>query len=422
MENNASHRNSLTDPTENITMHLKSFSPAYWGWTMKTGGYFLYRKGGNGKPDSYRVWFNWEGKTYNLYRDAQGVTLQSPAQCNALWMGLMVLMNSGKFKLEEWIKPKGAKRTIQHGFAQAIDDWITTSTAGPEWMQKRRWMAEKFILPFFQFYDIKKIDKTAIHSFYASLKKQERMPGKYYSIKTICNIMGELKALLHATLDSVPTFPDNIKPIDKIPPHMTEGDIDKVFEFLRPPDLRIFSFLRYFAVRPNEACGLLRKAVFLNDEPPTVVLEKVYDHHGLRDNTKTKIEHGLPIIESRLWIFKTPDLSDFVFTMAGDQNGRGKGQPYTPRRLRQIWITARLRAAKKYPQLRYVHPYALRHSWGFLKLDEGFGLDKVQAWYGHTDVRTTMKYARHRPTTLVDIANGQKVVSLEEVRKAKGGE
>jgi len=75
---------------------------------------------------------------------------------------------------------------------------------------------------------------------------------------------------------------------------------------------------------------------------------------------------------------------------------RGKVKPYSVIDFIKIGKRQNQRATQQYPGLPLVNHYnATKHSFGLQKLDEGFGLDMIQAVMGHKDKRTTVKYAKY---------------------------
>ena len=74
------------------------------------------------------------------------------------------------------------------------------------------------------------------------------------------------------------------------------------------------------------------------------------------------------------------------------------GKPYVS--IFAAWNTARTRAGM--PEVR-VHD--LRHSFASLLINSGRSLYEVQKLLGHTQVKTTQRYAHLAPQTLLDASN-----------------
>jgi integrase len=74
------------------------------------------------------------------------------------------------------------------------------------------------------------------------------------------------------------------------------------------------------------------------------------------------------------------------------------GKPYVT--IFASWNTARIRAGM--PEVR-IHD--LRHSFASLLINAGRSLYEVQKILGHTQVKTTQRYAHLAPQTLLDASN-----------------
>ena len=71
-------------------------------------------------------------------------------------------------------------------------------------------------------------------------------------------------------------------------------------------------------------------------------------------------------------------------------------------------MKANTKATQKYQTPKINLYNGLRHSLASQRLNEGFSIGEVKKLLGHTDVRTTEKYASHLTETLADVMAGQK--------------
>jgi integrase len=218
--------------------------------------------------------------------------------------------------------------------------------------------------------------------------------------------LSELRACIRFHKKDIPELPEfpKIQVQEKPINWLTEQEQDRIFQFIPKKDLPIFEFMRRFGCRENEAAGLLRRSLFLDHNSPYVILETVLGACGkLKPTTKTKRIKVLPIPYDLLWIFKPTEATQFVFSR--------NGKPYYNRILSNIWNRANRESGVKKCNLYN----AMRHSFGMQRLNQGFSLDEVRAVMGHTDSRTTQRYARYLPETLVNVIEGRgykKVISL----------
>ena len=275
-----------------------------------------------------------------------------------------------------------------------MNTWIERKDVSLETLETRERIANKFLIPFFGERDIREIRRIHIEEFLTHIK------GQNYSDKYCYNIMGELKACLRFHAESIPklpTFPTvtfQEKPIR----WLTEDQQDKIFEFIPEQDRPIFIFQRYTGCRPNEARGLLRENV--HRDKGIIVISTVIDSHGvLRERTKTKKIRVLPIIPEIEDCLKPRELSRFVFTK--------KGMSYIKRTHEKIWHMANMKAHESY-SIPMVSMYpGTKHSFGMQRLNAGFSKDVLQAIFGHSDKKSTEKYAKYLTESLSSAMSGK---------------
>jgi integrase len=342
----------------------------------------------------WRLVIYWKGRRYDFYKYTDGTALVHRKLAERLREHINYLIDHHRFDPSAWQKDSPFR------FEKAVEIWINLSKCSPEWKSKRSSIAQNILMPFWGGHDIREIRRIQIDEFVVHLKQ------KGYSEKYIYNILGELKALLNSHKDSIPqkvSFPTiNFQE----PPirWLSAKQQDEIFEFIPKEDLAIFTFMRWTGCRPNEACGLLRENVFLKSDPPYVILATVIDKYGLRSNTKTRKVKPLPVIQEIEWTLKPKELTRFVFSK--------RGQHYTQRMLRYTWETANKKANEKYgtPIINLYN--GLKHSFGCQRINAGISLDAIRAIMGHTDSRTTERYAKYAVEKLAPAMRGQKCVNL----------
>jgi integrase len=138
------------------------------------------------------------------------------------------------------------------------------------------------------------------------------------------------------------------------------------------------------------------------------VLATVYGYTGLNPNTKTKKVRPLPIIPELEECLKPRDATRFVFAF--------KGEPYSKRTHEKIWATANRRANEKYgTPIASMYP-GTKHSFGCQRLNDGFSKDQIKTIMGHTDSKTTDRYAKYMTQTLAPVMRGK----VRELKKTQG--
>lgn len=344
---------------------------------------------GEYRPGRWRVYLSWKGKRYDFYRYTDGEPLVHPRMAERLREHLNYLIDHKQFD------PSAYQKDKPYRFQKAVEIWINLSRCSPEWKEKRRSIAEKIILPFFPGQDIREVRRIQIDEFLSDLK------GKGFSEKYIYNILGELKALLNFHKDSIPKMPSfpSIGFQEAPIRWLSSKQQDEVFEFIPEVDLPIFTFMRWTGCRPNEAGGLIRENVCLKADPPYLMLAAVLGKHGLKPNTKTRKLKPLPIIPEIEWTLKPKEVTRYIFTK--------RGNPYTARMLRHVWEHANEKANKKYGT-QVINLYnGLKHSFGCQRLNAGISIDAIRAVMGHTDSRTTERYAKYAVEKLAPAMRGK---------------
>lgn len=366
----------LTPGSENDRLSLKTLLGVSMG---------SYRKFRGGR---WRITFYYKGERFDVYRNRDGEPLETERQCAKTLAHIEELIEGREFDPAAWRKDK------PFVFERAVETWIKLKSVSFETLESRERIANKFLIPFFKGRDIREIRRIHLDEFLSKLKDQG------CSDKYCYNIMGELRACLRFHADSIPklpTFP-TVTFQEKAIRWLTEDQQNKVFEFIPEADKPIFTFQRYAGCRPNEARGLVRENV--HRDKGVIVISTVIDSRGiLRERTKTKRIRILPIISEIEDSLKPREISKFVFSK--------KGLPYVKRTHEKIWKTAIAKAHEKYG-VPIVSMYAgTKHSFGMQRLNAGFSKDKLQAIFGHTDKKSTEKYAKYLAESLSSVMSGK---------------
>jgi integrase len=126
-----------------------------------------------------------------------------------------------------------------------------------------------------------------------------------------------------------------------------------------------------------------------------VKIKRAFSDNRLKD-TKTGVIREYQMTDYENEIIRiagaksVANISPFIFT-------RDDGKPYTNKNLNAIW-----REASEKTGIKIKLQNAMRHSLGCQMVDRGYSLDLVQEQLGHTDARTTRRYARGSEKTLTE--------------------
>ena len=349
------------------------------------------------RPGKFQIYFSYHGKQVFIQKKFDGSPMKSIQDVRET---ISIINSWDGYDLSDkdnpWIKDKSFL------FENAVQTWISLSTCSPDWLRERERLAQSLLIPFFQKKDIRNIKTIDIDEFHKSLQ------SRGVSAKYIKNILGELKTFFRFYKKSIPELPEfrRIKVQRKVTRWLEVDNQDKVFEFLPEEHLPIFTFLRCYPCRLNEACGILKPNVIWEHSIPKVVIDSVIDKRGrLRNNTKTYISKELPILTELEWVFKPKDEgSPFLFSW--------KGQPYTSKKLYRIWNRASSKANNEYG-VPIINVYnAMKHSFGWQRLDQGFSYDEVGAAMGLASNEMVKRYAQYKLQKLINVIRGRSVHKL----------
>lgn len=345
------------------------------------------------RPGLYRVKFFFKGKPLYVYKDRHGDRLETRAQAARTLSHIEDQIRNRIFDPAEWCSDRPFL------FESACRLWMDLKEISEPETRERT--ARNHLLPYWTGKDIREIRGIHVQEFLKALH------DKSLSDKTCKNILGELAACLRFHADSIPKMPvfPTVTVQERPIIWLTEDQQENIFQAIPEAHRPIFDFMRVTGCRPNEARGLQRKNVFRDQG--YLVIATVLDHHGnLKDRTKTKKVRALPItprIKDALQ-GRELGLSPYIFTF--------RGAPYKKRTLERIWSTACAKAGIS------INLYnGLKHSFGCQRLNQGFTLDEIKAVMGHTDKRTTERYAKFITQSLADVIDGRGTNGVQDGKK-----
>lgn len=244
------------------------------------------------------------------------------------------------------------------------------------------------------------IKRAHVIDFIKGLQKTiSRATGKPLSPKTIKHHRDALRALLNYAkyLDIIDKNPaDGIK-IEAVPTQVfgryyEPDEVENILSALQEHgDFRYYVFFvlqLYTGCRPSEIYGLMWNKIDFEHERITIdqALVKSHEAEGyVLKPTKTEDRRVKPLPGSLVILLgQLKELSlgvtDYVFTNAqGDHLGEGSFREY-------------LRYFCKKHELKYLSPYAIRHTTGTLLSANGIPMANIASQLGHASTQTTSKY------------------------------
>ncbi|MGO9737217.1 MAG: tyrosine-type recombinase/integrase [Desulfomonilaceae bacterium] len=341
-------------------------------------------------------------------RDGRAFYSQQEAQ---FWLGqIQGEIARGIFDIKYYRKGQVSLRTFS-SFAQ---HWLTIQEKRFEigdlspWYIRdlRRWIEDRFI-PFFGQTELHDIKGLHITKFY-----YEIAPG--LKMKTRHNILGALHKLFtdavkQEIIVTLPTFPPEFSK-SKIPePDWRWADVetqDKLLKCLDDDAVYFIYFLMTHGARPSEARALQHEDI--DQKNLTVTFRRTFSDEIIK-HTKNKKIRTIPVDDIWLEIYNArrnpEDLpTAFVFTH--------KGKPLT-----EYWARNKWRYARRQAQVQINLYSASRHSIATQAAVRGESIYLLQRFLGHTDARTTERYAHVNVTSLKALQRKDNVVNLTLTRK-----
>jgi integrase len=253
----------------------------------------------------------------------------------------------------------------------------------------------KYIIPYFKSKDIRHLKAKDLKNFMKWLNKKGLAPD------TVTHKMSTLKTMLKDAyrdedIKRVPPFPVLKRKTLTRPDSLTIEQQDTLINAIPERHRPIFEFGMALGLRVGEVRAIQKDCL----RDGKVYIERAFSDNRLK-GTKTGLERSYELTEYEQDILTRVkfNLSPFVFT-------RDDGKPYTNKNLNHIWDPA----CKK-TDIKIKLQNAMRHSLGCQLVDAGHDLDLVREQLGHTDIRTTKRYARRSDRTLTEAReSGRKVL------------
>lgn len=257
-----------------------------------------------------------------------------------------------------------------------------------------------YILPFFQGKDIRDIRTIDIKEFY------KQLPDRL-SAKTQKNILDEMRNFFNRmiedeVIEKKPIFPKVSVPEPEIKWCNRELQ-DRIINGIPDKHRFIFFFLSRQGVRPGEAIAL--KWGDIDFKNGILTVKRTMSFRQILERTKTKK------IRPRLL---HPDILDILLEIPrGLPNNYifinpNTGRPYMPDTIQKIWRRAAEDAGSDITLYQ-----ATRHSVASMAATSGVSIQIIKEVLGHTDIRTTQKYAH-----LDVLAHAQVFEAQKEKEKA----
>lgn len=319
-----------------------------------------------------------------IYSDKRGSSLDSYERAHRVLESLRYEIDQHIFDPSKYL----SSNIKDYRFEERVQEWYQSKTREVEkgnlaesYTIKLKCYMESYYLPFFKGIDIRDIRTFHIQRFYDQLPSTK-------SLKYLKNILGGLKHFFNTLhrfeyISQKPIFP--VIQVNQVTPKWIDYETQlKMLGSIPFEDRPIFAFLMFQGVRPSEARALKVKDINLKER--YILITRTFSYKKLRERVKSKVSRprliNPALISMLIDLCKDKFPESFVFI-----NPRTKTF-YSAETLFRIWDKVR-----KEFELSITLYEATRHSLASIAACNGASLNAIKDVLGHTDIRTTLKYA-----------------------------
>lgn len=294
----------------------------------------------------------------------------------------------GRLARGEDIEPKTV--APEELFGEFAERWVKTYAASNNKYgetKNKKLTLRKSLVPFFGKMPVRAITAQRIEEFKADLLARGLSP------KTVNNQLTILNTCLVMAYDwlGLSGTPPKIRKLKCPPPstdHLSPGECDIVLNGATGMTRDLVLVALHTGMRQGELKGLQWGSI--NWQNQSIVVQ-----HSWSDDTKklgstksNRVRHIPMTADVYAALFARKQATGHVFT-------KDSGLP-----LDDDYLQRRLRALCKRVGLRRIGWHRFRHTFASLLVMRGAPLNAVQALMGHSDIKTTMRYAHLAPNSL----------------------
>lgn len=334
-------------------------------------------------PNRFYIDLHWNGSRPGIYNDRQGQPLDTYQRSLNLLARIQNEIDNHSFDPSRYVK----KDLSNYLCEKLINEWFNDKTDQAEkgqlswsYLGPLKGHLKNYILPFFSGKDIRDIRKRDLKAFYKELPKR-------LSPKTHQNILNAVENFFNVMVDDEliekkPGFPQVSVPEPEIKWCNREQQ-DQILNAIPDKHRFIFFFLSRQGLRPAEAMALKWGDIDLKNGVITV--KRTVSYRKIVDRTKTR--------KTRPRLLH-PDVYDILLSVPRALHSKyvflnpNTGRHYLPDSIQKIW-----KKAAKSVGMDITLYQATRHSVASMAATSGVSITIIKEVLGHTDIRTTQKYA-----------------------------
>ena len=326
---------------------------------------------------------------------------------------------------EQAARGGGARDRRAATFADVAEAWHAHGRDVNGWkpatVRDRRSTLRVHLLPAFGSRPIREIARGDVRAWWHGLHDKRRKGGRL-SDRNANKLLAELRAIFNWAAEEYGLAENPANGIRKHRELTSERpsfySVEEVEKLVRAAtseqDALIFRIAAFAGLRRGELVSLRWRQIDF-----ARALVHVVESVSAGQDARVKDGEGrtvplVPQLQQQLAAWRSPAASDEDLVFLGTLPGRKLDGDALSSRYRE----ARDRAGL--PPLRF---HDLRHTFGSLAVDGGASLVQVQAWMGHSEIKTTMRYlhSKSRAEDAELLARAFTVGAVEQLEQAIGG-
>lgn len=335
------------------------------------------------KPDRFYIDLFWDGRRVRICSDKSGQALDSYNRASNLIAHIQYEIDNHCFDPSKYVASDVKNYLLENLINQWFEDKEKEAKKGNlswSYLNPMRGHINNYLLPFFSGKDVRDIRTKDIKDFFRYLPDR-------LSLKTQKNILNALENLFNTlvadeVIDKKPIFPTVHVPDSAIKWCMREVQ-DSLLNAIPDKHRGIFFFLTRQGVRPAEGVAIRWEDIDLHNG--IITIQRTMSNRKIVERTKTKKSMPRLLHPEMLDILRSiprglPHTYLFVNPISK--------KPYLTDTLQRLW-----KEARKEVGVDITLYQATRHSVASMAASAGVSIAIIKEVLGHTDIRTTQKYA-----------------------------
>lgn len=336
------------------------------------------------------------------WRKRRGVCPDGYLVPNAAASRMQELIDEHERELAERLSDQLAGEPDRHAatFADVAWAWHTHGETVLRWkpstVRDRRSTLRVHLIPAFGSRQVRALERDEVRRWWRSLHDPRRNGGRL-SDRNANKVLAELRAILTWAADDyrlTGNVADGIRKHRELtterPEYYSVGEVERLIAAAGRRDGLAFRVASFAGLRRGELISLRWRHIDFDRS-----LMHIVENVSAGQDARVKDHEGrtvplAPQLAEALLGWRPQDARDDDLVFPGTLPGRKIDGDALSRRYRNIRDNAGLRP------LRF---HDLRHTFGSLAVDGGASLVQVQAWMGHADIGTTMRYLHSKRRT-----------------------